>query len=161
MYFKLIRKHIPRSHRFSKIFNTNNIKLRYSATANMKNFIKQHNTNVLHKIESSNTRLCNCRKKESCPLNGKCLEACIVYRAEVSTDSKYVTYYRTADSDCKSRYNNYTMSFRHKVTRTTLNCWSTFSCVMEIVDLIWIGALQHILHRTNAISYRCDLCLAE
>ena len=51
---------------------------------------------------------------ENCPLNGKCLEACIVYKAEVSIEGKYAIYYRTAYSNFKSRYNNHTMCFWYK-----------------------------------------------
>ena len=52
MFFKLIRKHSLRSHRFSKIFNTNTIKLTYNATTNMEILIKKHSKNVLHKSKN-------------------------------------------------------------------------------------------------------------
>ena len=58
----------------------------YSATTNMEILIKQHNKNVLHRRENSNTCLYNCRDKESCPLNDRCLEACIVDKAEDLTE---------------------------------------------------------------------------
>ena len=80
----------------------------------MEILIKQHNKNVLHNRENSNTSLCNCRIKASCPLNGKCVKASIIYKAQVSIERKYVIYTETVDRDFKSRYNNHTMSFRHK-----------------------------------------------
>ena len=39
-FFKLIRKHFPRNHSFSKMFNLNTIKISYSSMKNMKNLIK-------------------------------------------------------------------------------------------------------------------------
>ena len=30
---------------------------------------------------------CNCRHKVTCPLEGKCKQECVVYKAEVYTDS--------------------------------------------------------------------------
>ena len=52
MFFKLIRKHSLRSHRFSEIFNTNTIKLTYNGTTNMEILIKKHSKNVLHKSKN-------------------------------------------------------------------------------------------------------------
>ena len=42
-FFKLIRRHFPRNHGFSKIFNLNTIKISYSSMKNMNNLIKQQN----------------------------------------------------------------------------------------------------------------------
>ena len=52
--------------------------------ANLQSLIKQHNAKVLTDGKKP-TRLCNCRYKDSCPLAGKCLAKCIVYKAEVTT----------------------------------------------------------------------------
>ena len=44
--------------------------------------ISSHNKNILNPV--SNTEYgCNCRSKESCPLQSKCLTPKIVYRADV------------------------------------------------------------------------------
>ena len=51
---------------------------------------------------------------ESFPLNKKCFEAYIIYKAQVSTEGKCAIYDWTADSGFKSRYDNYTMFFRLK-----------------------------------------------
>ena len=42
-FFKLIRRHFPRNHGFSKIFNLNTIKISFSSMKNMNNLIKQQN----------------------------------------------------------------------------------------------------------------------
>ena len=59
---------------------------------NMKSLIKQHNTRILKNQEHSEKRSCNCRIKDNCPLNGKCLHECIVYQANVVTSNENKEY---------------------------------------------------------------------
>ena len=54
------------------------------------------------KRENSKTRLCNCMNKQNGSLHIKFLEACIVYKAEVSTEWKCRTFYGTTDIQFKS-----------------------------------------------------------
>ena len=49
VFLKLVRKHFPRSHKLSKIFNLDTIKISYSSMSNVKNLIKQHNSKTLNK----------------------------------------------------------------------------------------------------------------
>ena len=81
---------------------------------NMKNLIKQHSARVLKNQEHSEKRSCNCRVKDNCPLDGKCLHKCIVYQANVITNNECKEYFGTAEGEFKLCYNNHTMSFRHK-----------------------------------------------
>ena len=92
---KLERKHFTRSYKFSKIFNLNNIKISYSSVPNVKNLIKQHNSKTLSKDQEKTQRSCNCIIKKGCPLNGKCLHGCMVYMAEITTNTTYKEYYGT------------------------------------------------------------------
>ena len=66
------------------------------------------------KKEHSEKRSCNCRVKGNCPLDGKCLHKCIVYQANVITNNECKEYFGTVEGEFKLRYNNHTMSFRHK-----------------------------------------------
>ena len=55
----------------------------YCCTQNLGNIIKSHNK----KLISSNNQIilpCNCRKKEGCPLEGKCRANDIVYKCIAS-----------------------------------------------------------------------------
>ena len=113
VFLQLVRKDFPRSHKFSKIFNLNTIKISYSSMPNVKNLIKQHNSKILRKDRDKIQRSCNCRIKESCPLNGKCLQ-CMVYKAEVTTNTTYKEYYGTSEEEFKFRYKNHKQSFRRK-----------------------------------------------
>lgn len=162
-FLKLVRKHFPRQHHLHKIFNVNTIKLSYSCTPNMASIIKSHNTKLLN-ISSSDkeTKLCNCRDKNSCPLSGKCLSSCIVYKAMVVTDQAKSTYYGICESDFKTRYNNHTKSFRSR----------KYENETELSKLVWKlkdDNANYAIHwsiEKNAGRYkcgtrRCDLCLSE
>ena len=84
-----VTKHLPRSQKLSKIFNSNTIKISYSSMPNVKNLIKQHQLKILNKDEDKIEWPCNCRIQKSCPLNSKYLHQCMVYKEEVSTNNTY------------------------------------------------------------------------
>ena len=73
MFLKLVRKHFPRQYKLHKIFNLNTLKLSYCCMKNTSNKIKQHNATVLG-TSSTPKRLCNCRNKDTCPVDGSCLK---------------------------------------------------------------------------------------
>ena len=100
---KLVRKHFTRSHKLSNIFNLNTIKISYSSMSNLKNLIKQHKSKTLNKDWVKIQRPCYCRIKESCPLNVKCLHQCMVYKAEVSSNTTYKEYHEASEGEFKSR----------------------------------------------------------
>ena len=81
VFLKLITTHFSRSHLFNKVFNLNIIKISYSSMPNVKNLIKQHNPTIMSKDQDKIQRSCNCGIKETCPLDGKCLRQCMVYKA--------------------------------------------------------------------------------
>ena len=49
LFFRLLDKHLPKSHLLHKIFNRNTIKVSYSCMNNVSQIIKQHNKNVSNK----------------------------------------------------------------------------------------------------------------
>ena len=82
-------KHFPKGPSLNKIFNRNSVKVSYSCMQNMATIIKQHITTILRPKEQANggvndTRTCNCRAKDACPLDGACLTESIVYKARVT-----------------------------------------------------------------------------
>ena len=113
VFLKLVRKHFPRSQKLSKVFDLNTIKISYSSMPNVKNLIKQHNSKILNKDRNKTQQPCSCRIKESCPLNGNCLHQCMIYKAEVSTNTTYKEYYGASEGEFKSRYHNHRQSFRN------------------------------------------------
>ena len=64
-------------------------------------------------------------KKNNCPLDGKCLTKCVVYKATVTeTDTKkQETYIGLTENEFKTRFNLHKSSFKleHKRTTTTLS----------------------------------------
>ena len=64
-FLKLVIKHFPKNHRYSKIFNKNNIKVNYSCTDNLQTIItEKHNRKILETSKTPSTENnCNCRKK--------------------------------------------------------------------------------------------------
>ena len=82
VFLKLLKKHFPISHILHKIFNKNAVKTSYSCMKNINSVISSHNKSILNPRTTSFK--CNCRKKESCPLNGECLTSQLVCKATVT-----------------------------------------------------------------------------
>ena len=87
---------------------------------NTKSIISSHNKAVLsdyHRSQTeTNNKKCNCRKKDQCPLDGKCLIQNGVYQATVTTQTSSESYVGLA-TNFKDRYRNHTASFRHERRR--------------------------------------------
>ena len=61
VFFQLLHKHFPRTHKFYKIFNKNTVKLSYSSMRNMASIIPSQNKAIVRpNIQDYG---CNCRKK--------------------------------------------------------------------------------------------------
>ena len=113
-----IDKHFPKDKRLSKIFNRNTIKVSYSCLPNVKQTISNNSHRLLQlhrKRESTqDSKLCICRQKNSCPLDGKCLTKCVVYKATVTepTSNNQETYIGLTGNECKTRFNLHKSSFK-------------------------------------------------
>ena len=84
---------------------------------NMKAKMSAHNKATLKSSKEPEPNLpCNCRVKESCPLQGKCRYENIVYRAVVNQGDKETeqSYIGISSEEFKLRYKNHNSSFRHK-----------------------------------------------
>ena len=129
---------------------------------NMKNFIKKRNAMVLKNQEDSKKRSCNCRVKDNFPLDGKCLHECIVYQANVVTNNEYKEYFGTAEGEFKLRYNNDTMSFRHKklVNDTKLSKY-LWKLKDENTDCNLQWSIKAYASPYKCGARKCDLCLTE
>ena len=90
-FLNIIDRCFPNEHPLHKIFNKHTLKLSYSCMPNMKSIISSHNIAVLSDYHQSqtetNNKKCNCRKKDQCPLDGKCLTQNGVYQATVTTQT--------------------------------------------------------------------------
>ena len=116
------------------------------------------------KESTEDSKLCNCRQKNSCPLDGKCLTKCVVYKATVTetTSNNQETYIGLTENEFKTRFNLPKPSFKleHKRTSTTLSeiFWKlknkniNFNIEREIVKKVKPFAPNDKL---------CKLCLQE
>ena len=84
-FLHLLVKHFLANNIMHKIFNKNTVKVSYNCTKNMDLIISGHNQNILNPKQKPFG--CNCRKKDSRPLNGKCLVSKVIYRADVSNEA--------------------------------------------------------------------------
>ena len=128
---------------------------------NVEKIIKTHNAKVLSK-RAEESRECNCRKKAECPLKGKCLTNCVVYKAEVSTDEGKRVYYGSCMGSFKERYRNHRKSFQNRRYReeTKLSKW-----IWELkeknkqYEIAWDIVKKCVPYKPS--SKNCDLCLSE
>ena len=74
-FFRIVDRHFTEHHPYHRIFDRKTIKLSYSCMSNVKSTIQSQNAQLLRKsiTPSKPQKSCNCRKKDSCPLNGNCL----------------------------------------------------------------------------------------
>ena len=127
----------------------------------MSSVFKQHNYRVLSTTENVD-RLCNFRNKENCPLDGKGLQSCIVYKADVIPNKDSHIYYGASDGEFKSCYNNHTNSFRHRHneqdTELSKHIWELQDKGINF-KVKWSVAAYASTYRCG--SRRYDLCLTE
>ena len=92
-------------------------KLSYSCMSKVKSIISRHNKAQIGKSLNPPEEIkdnCNCRIKNSCPLEGNCNVRNIVYQAEVVTPQSKETYIGFGNRTFKQRYRNHTCSFRNE-----------------------------------------------
>ena len=81
-FLHLLVKHFPVT---NKIHNKNTVKVSSSCMKNMDSIISGHNHSIFNPKQKSFGF--DCRKKDSCSLNGECLTLKVIYRADVSKEA--------------------------------------------------------------------------
>ena len=120
-FLKLFSTHFLKNHRYSKIFNKNNMKISYSCIDNLQTIIRKHNRKILRKILKTSKKpftenKCNYRKKNNCPLKHNCLTSSVVYNANVTTenDTTRENYIGLTEGTFKQHYTQHKLSFRNR-----------------------------------------------
>ncbi|XP_065190597.1 uncharacterized protein LOC135821526 [Sycon ciliatum] len=126
-FLSLIQKHFPKGSKMHKLFNRNTVKISYSCMPNMARLIKAHNKRVLH--PPTPDKDCNCRIKNSCPLEGKCQADNVIYQAMVSDDTRNAKVYTGMSAPpFKARYSYHLTTLRHdryeNSTELSKHVWS-------------------------------------
>ena len=164
-FLNIIDRCFPNGHPLHKIFNKHTLKLSYSCMPNMKSIISSHNKALLSDYQRSQTQTsdkeCNCRKKDQCPLDGKCLRQNVVYQATVSTQTSSESYVGLA-TNFKERYRNHTASFRHQnkrnETELSKHIW-TLKDNNKPFTIKW-RIIKQCRPYSN-VSNKCNLCIFE
>ncbi len=134
---------------------------------NVASIITSHNKHLLAKENQTNTptdKDCNCRKKEACPLAGKCQSQGVVYQATVTREDnqEQQTYIGITEGTFKTRFNNHTSSFRKSKNR---NSTALSKYVWTLKDSnVNFNIAWKIIRRCKAytsITKKCNLCLHE
>ena len=113
-FLDFLDKHFPPNNQLHKIFNRNTVKVSYSCTPNVDSIIKSLNKKLTN-AENKKTKDCNCRKKEECPLEGKCRSEDVIYKCVVTaTGHPRNVYLGAEESDFKQRYYNHKKSFKNQ-----------------------------------------------
>ena len=101
-FLKLIKRLFPPQHKLHKIPNRNSIKISYSCMPNMKAIITGHNKKLLEKESSQQSKPCNCKNKDICPLKGFCRQQSVIYQADISYENTTESYIGCSETEFKS-----------------------------------------------------------
>ena len=110
-----------------------------------------------------NNKTCNCRQKNTCPLDRNCLQSSVIYQATVTHNDNNTTetYIGLTENDFKTRYRNHTASFRHakhrNSTELSKHIWTLKENIAHFIS--WRILSSHSPY--NSSSKRCNLCLKE
>ena len=134
--------------------------------ANVDSIINSHNKKLLQECANppeTEERLCNCRQRDSCPMNGECLRKSIIYQATVhQNNGSSETYIGLTENTFKTRYANHKASFKHPSkrhsTELSKHIWSLKESNTDFT-ISW-KIMKHAV-AFNGRSRRCNLCLDE
>ena len=164
-FLSIVDKCFPSKHKFRKIFNRNTLKVSYSCLPNMARIVSAHNKTILNEEEKPAVkRPCNCQKKNTCPLNGTCLEKSVIYKCHVkkSENDEGMHYIGLTGGTFKDRWAGHKYSFRHekasKSTELSKYVWDLKNTGIE-PNLSW-EIIDHASSYRNG-SKSCNLCLTE
>ena len=78
--------------------------------------IKLHNNRILSEEKTQNQPKCNCPQKNTCPLEGHCLDKELLYRCTLkeNTTSDGVNYNGVTEDAFKDRFNKHLNSFKYE-----------------------------------------------
>ena len=159
-FLLLVDKHFPPGHHHRKIFNRNTLKVSYSCMPNIDSTIKSHNSGLINNRVAGKT--CNCRKNDTCPVDGRCLEEVIVYEATVKSGQETKKYVGLTEGTFKKRLYGHRQSFKNNslknATELSKHIWHLKEKNMEY-DLSW-GIIDKATPY-NGSSDKCKLCLLE
>ena len=135
---------------------------------NIKVIIQKHNKKTLNKTKkteeqnsTTNAQSCNCRSKNLCPLNNKCLIKNVIYKATISSTKETKNYIGSTGNTFKSRWYSHNSSFKtYKDNGTELAKYIWHLKNNNINYDIKVNILHHIGEMKN-IHNTCKTCILE
>ena len=141
------------------------MKISYRTTPNMGTIISGHNKKIQsnsNKTASNDTPTCNCQRPAECPLDGKCLQEAVVYKATVTTSTTTKTYIGSTEQTFKQRWYGHKSDLTHaeNKNKTTLAAY-VWKCKEkgETPSIKWSIIKKCRKYRCG--TRVCDICLSE
>ena len=164
-FLQLIDRHFPNNHPLHSICNRNTLKISYCCLPSVGQIITSHNRGILNRPTAGNeSRPCDCRVRENCPLQGRCVVSSVIYRAEVirADNNTSESYVGVTEGPFKIRYNNHQSDFRneHRWDKTELSKHIWFLRNNNINYRVKWSILKRKRAYSSA-SGRCSLCTYE
>ena len=154
-----MKKHFPPGDKLHKILNKNSVKLSYSCMSNLKATIDGHNETVLQNTPPPKAKLCNCLKKQNCPIRGACLTESVLYDAKISCTTKKRIYETTLKKcDARNRKKSFNTEKDKNDTKLSTEYWKLANKKLH-PGISW--SIKDKYKSYNPNSRRCSLCLNE
>ena len=123
----------------------------------MSSVIKSHNARVIKgNLHKSPKKMCNCRVKNNCPLNGKCLNKSVVYKATVTSNNMSKEYIGLTGNTFKERFNSHSKSFRQKKYRKETEL-SKYVWSLKDKEINYVIKWE-ILRKSNTFKRKSGIC---
>ena len=165
-FLKLLDTAFPVGNPLRKLFTRQSVKVSYKCMPNMAQAVSRHNAKVLKDdLPPPPPPGCNCRYGTgTCPVQGRCLTDCVVYRATVkeTVSGKEETYTGMTGNTFKDRWNGHKSDTRNQSdkakTKLSAHVWELKDSGTEH-EIMW-----DFIDRApsfNPITKKCRLCLKE
>ena len=105
----------------------------------------------------------NCRVKNSCSLDNKCLTLQLIYQADVTNNlaDEYKFYLGLTETTFKERYGNHKSSFKNENSQNSTESWKYIWSLRENVKIPSIKWKTVKIVYSKATSSFCEPCLTE
>ena len=127
--------------------------------------IKSHNNRILSEEKTQDQPKCNCRQKNTCPLEGHCLDKELIYRCTLkeNTTNDGVNYNGLTENTFKGRFYKHSNSFKYESnsnsTELSKYLWKMKRKAIEQPIMHW-SVIDRVEPYQNEFK-RCNLCLKE